>query len=203
MLFSPPSHPCPPAPLVCLWRSLVPSQSSANPHFHSLSLRLVMSHFGRVTSWKPFFSDSILPGISVMHEATLSISGWHPYKKNQQILGKSRGNSNLFQFQPDSLFQRSLFSFKAQLPQLLPLVCLKITYMEVGCHWIACVPVVISRVAYMWSQDGCCLGLTSACDIEAVPLVWFWCRTVCNPNKQARADSLSEGKQTNKQSLEL
>lgn len=40
--------------------------------------------------------------------------------------------------------------------------------MEVGCHGIACVPVVISRVAYMWSQDGCCLGLASACDIEAV-----------------------------------
>lgn len=119
-------------------------------------------------------------------------------KKNQYIFGKSQGSSDLFQFQLDSLF-----SWKAPLPQLLPLVCLKVTPMEAGCHGIACFPTMMSRVAYVWSRGGCCLGLPSPCYIETVPSVWFWFRrkAVCSPNKQARADSLNDCKQNSFRAL--
>lgn len=110
----------------------------------------------------------------------------------------------MLQFQPDSMFQRLLFSLKAHLPQLFPLVHFKVAHMEAGCQGIAGVPIMISRVASLWSQDDCSLGLTSACYSEAVPLVWFWFRrkAVCKPNKQARAEYLNDQKQNSFETLE-
>lgn len=69
--------------------------------------------------------------------------------------------------------------------------------MEASCHGIAWVRVMISRAAYKWSQDGCRLGLTSACYSESLPSVWFWFRrkVVCKPNKQSRMEYPNDRKQ--------